>query len=293
MKATVFAAACACILAAAPAVQAQQTVSAEEARQIARDAYTYAYPLVLMEVSGNVATNVAGPTGTTSAPVNQFGHAREFPDPSFTVVVRPNADTLYSSLVFDVSEEPLVITVPDSGGRYYLLPIMDKWTDVFAAPGARTTGTGAQTFAIVGPGWQGTLPDGVERYDSPTADGWIGGRVQTNGKADYAAVHKFQDGLKAVPLSAYGKPYTPPKSKVDPKLDTSAPPDQIEKMDAATFFAKFAEFMKENPPHANDYPIIDRMKRIGIVPGESFTLADQPQHIQEAVRAAPGLHCRG
>lgn len=291
MKATVFAAACACILAAAPtvAVQAKQTVSAEEARQIARDAYTYAYPLVLMEVSGNVATNVAGPTGTTSAPVNQFGHAREFPDPSFTVVVRPNADTLYSSLVFDVSEEPLVITVPDSGGRYYLLPIMDKWTDVFAAPGARTTGTGAQTFAIVGPGWQGTLPDGVERYDSPTADGWIGGRVQTDGKADYAAVHKFQDGLKAVPLSAYGKPYTPPKGKVDPKLDTSAPPDQIDKMDAATFFAMFAEFMKKNPPHANDYPIIDRMKRIGIVPGESFTLADQPQHIQDAVRAAPAV----
>ncbi|WP_291747189.1 DUF1254 domain-containing protein [Bauldia sp.] len=259
----------------------------EEAREIARDAYIYAYPLVLMEVSGHISTNVPEPTGSTSAPVNQFGHALAFPDPSFTVVVRPNADTLYSSLIFDVSKEPLVVTVPDSGGRYYLLPMLDNWTDVFASPGSRTTGNGAQVLAIVGPGWEGDLPAGIARYDSPTAGGWIGGRVQTNGTADYDAVHAFQNGLTAVPLSAYGKPYEPPKGEVDPNRDVSAPPDQVDEMDAATFFATFADLMKSNPPHANDYPIIDRMKRIGIVPGEGFSVADQPQAIQDALNAAP------
>ena len=120
----------------APGVQAEQKISAEEAREIARDAYIYAYPLVLMQVSKLVATNVAQPT-FLSAPVNQLAHAREFPDPSFTIVVRPNADTLYTSLIYDVSKEPLVITVPDSGGRYYLLPWLDDWSDVFTVPGKR------------------------------------------------------------------------------------------------------------------------------------------------------------
>ena len=291
MKSTLFAAACTSTFASVlmlPANSSAQTrVSADEAREIARDAYIYAYPLVLMEVSGRVATNVAQPPGNTDAPINQFGHARAFPDPSFTVVVRPNADTLYSSLVYDVSREPLVVTVPDSGGRYYLLPVLDKWSDVFAVPGSRTTGNRAQMFAIVGPNWQGELPPGLRRYDSPTAGGWIGGRVQTNGKADYEAVHAFQNGLKAVPLSAYGKPYTPLKGVVNAKLDMSAPPEQLDKMDGSAFFALLAELIKQHPPHANDYPVLDRMKRIGIEPGKSFVPSSQPKEVQEAIQAAP------
>lgn len=261
-------------------------LSAQEARDIARDAYIYAYPLVIMHVSRQVATNVAEPQ-FPHAPINQFAHARSFPDASMDIIASPNADTLYTSMNFDVSREPLIVTVPDSGGRYYLLPFLDEWTDVFTVPGKRTTGTGPQTFAIVGPGWQGELPDGVARYDSPTAFGWLGGRVQTNGKSDYEAVYKFQQGLKVVPLSAYGKPYTPPKGSVDPEQDMSPPVDQVAKMDAATFFSLFVENAKRNPPHAHDYPILDRMKRIGIVPGTSFSLEAQPKPVQEALKAAP------
>ncbi|MFD1218114.1 DUF1254 domain-containing protein [Microbulbifer celer] len=199
-----------------PAAHSAETVSAQETREIARDAYIYAYPLVLMHVSREVSTNVEEPQFPL-APINQIAHAKSFPDASMDIIASPNADTLYSSMQFDVSDEPLIVTVPDSGGRYYLLPFLDEWTDVFTVPGKRTTGTAAQTFAIVGPGWQGELPEGVTRYDSPTTTGWLGGRVQTNGKADYEAVHKFQQGLKAVPLSAYGKSYTAPKGRVDPK----------------------------------------------------------------------------
>ncbi|WP_323844260.1 DUF1254 domain-containing protein [Microbulbifer magnicolonia] len=263
-----------------------QAPSVQEAREIARDAYIYAYPLVIMHLSRQVATNVEKPQFPLG-PINQLAHARSFPDASMDIIASPNADTLYSSMNFDVSNEPLIITVPDSGGRYFLLPFLDEWTDVFTVPGKRTTGTRAQTFAIVGPGWEGELPAGVTRYDSPTASGWMGGRVQTNGKADYEAVYKFQQGMKVVPLSAYGKPYTPPKGAVDPKWDMSPPVDQVAKMDAETFFSLFAEGTKSNPPHAHDYPILDRMKRIGIEPGKSFSLDDQPNAVREALEAAP------
>ncbi|QSA97777.1 DUF1254 domain-containing protein [Methylococcus sp. EFPC2] len=286
MKAFLTAGALAGVTLWASSAQAQQAVSAGEAREIAREAYIYAYPLVLSEVTFRVGTNVAEPTSSL-APVNQFGHIREFPDPSFTIVVRPNADTLYSPLSYDVSREPLVVSVPASGDRYFLLPWMDMWSDVFTVPGTRTTGNEAQTFAIVGPNWKGKLPAGVKEYRSPTTHGLLIGRTQTNGKADYEAVHKFQDGMKAVPLHAYGKPYIPPKGKVDPKQDMSSPPDQIDKMDAATFFGLFAGLMKENPPHANDHPILDRMKRIGIEPGKSFSLASASKEVQEALNAAP------
>jgi hypothetical protein len=270
----------------APAALAQTAISTDEAREIAREAYIYAYPMVLMEVTRRASTNVVEPVGLT-APINQLAHAREFPDANFTIVVRPNADTLYSALTFDVSKEPLVFSGPDSGGRYYLLPFLDYWTDVFTVRGKRTTGTAAQTFAIVGPGWRGKLPRGVERYDSPTASGLLIGRTQTNGQADYEAVRKFQDGIKVVPLSAYGKPFAPPKGKVRSDQDMSPPPDQVDKMDAATFFATFAELMKRNPPHANDYPILDRMKRIGIAPGKAYSVSSQPQEVQDALNAAP------
>jgi len=286
MKNLLVAITCCSMLWTGCAMTAPQPISVEETQEIARETYIYAYPLVLSHLTLKLGSNVEEPRGT-SAPTNQFVHHRQFPDDTFTIVVRPNADTLYSTLAYDVSNEPLIISIPDSDSRYYLLPFLDMWSDIFTVPGTRTTGNAAQTFAIVGPKWQGTLPAGVREYRSPTGMGLLIGRTQTNGKADYETVHAFQNGMTAVPLSAYGKPYTPPKGKVDPTLDMTPPLDQIDKMDAETYFNLFAELMKNNPPHANDYPILDRMKRIGIEPGKSFSLADAPMMVQDALKTAP------
>jgi hypothetical protein len=193
-------------------------VTEQQALEIAQDAYTYAYPLVLMEMTRRAVANVAAPDDYGKAPVNQFGHKASFPDANFTEVVRPNADTLYSTLIYDVSKQPLVVSVPDSAGRYYLLPTLDYWTDVFTSRGTRTSGNGAQAFAIVGPNWKGKLPKGVDLVRSPTAMGWMIGRTQTNGAADYDNVHKFQAGLKTTPLSRWGKAFTWPKAKVNPQV---------------------------------------------------------------------------
>ena len=116
--------------------------SEKDTRAIAVEAFLFGYPLVLMDLTRAVMTNVAQPQAS-SAPENQIGQMRAFPDASFTDVVSPNADTLYSVAWLDVSAEPVVLRQPDGGDRYFLLPMLDGWTNVFASPGTRTTGSGA------------------------------------------------------------------------------------------------------------------------------------------------------
>jgi hypothetical protein len=203
-------------------------------------------------------------------------------------VVRPNFDTLYSSGWLDLTKEPVVVTAPDTDGRYYMLPMLDMWSDVFAVPGKRTTGTQAGNFAVVPPEWRGNLPDGIERIAAPTRYVWIIGRTQTNGPKDYDAVHKVQDGYKITPLSQWGKAPAPVTAKIDPAVDVKTPPlEQVNNMPAAKFFAYAAELMKANPPHITDQPIIARMKRIGIEVGESFDASKVSPAVKEALDAAP------
>ena len=250
-------------------------LSAEEALEIAIEAYVYAYPLVLMDVTRVASTGAAAADAMRGlAPMNQFAHAPALPDARFTGGARPNVDTLQSSLWFDVAEEPLILGLPDSGGRYYVLSMLDLWTDVFAAPGKRTTGTGAQWYAIVGPRWSGTLPDGVEPLRSPTSLGWIVARTQTNGGPDLGDVHAFQAGLRTAPLSAFGRATAVPPGSGEPPVSIVpplAPVNQIAKMDGATLFSRFAALTTDNPPHPNDYPQLQRMRRLGIVPGMPVT----------------------
>jgi len=252
-----------------------QPLSEREMDEIAVDGCLYGYPLILMELTRRAMT----------VPMNQFSHLRAFPDARFTDVVRPNADTLYSLLWFDVSAEPLVIHVPDSGGRYYLLPMLDMWTEVFASPGKRTTGTGEQVFAICASDWRGPVSDEIEVIRAPTTMGWIIGRTQTNGKADYERVHAFQDGITATPLSAWGHYYEPPTRPVVPESDVP-PIDQITTMDGVTFFEQLAQLLRTTAPHFNDYPVLHRLARLGVVPGHAFDLAGDPE-LRAAADDAP------
>lgn len=260
---------------------------AQELREIAVEAYAYAYPLVLMDTTRAVATNVERAGTDGRAPPDTFAHMRIFPLADFRDVVRPNFDTLYSTAWLDVAREPLVVSVPDTGGRWYLLQMMDMWTDVFATPGARTTGTKSGHFALVARGWKGKLPDGVAAIEAPTPRVWVLGRTQTDGIADYASVHRVQDGFRVTPLSRFGKGAAPPKGRVDGDVDMrTAPMEQVARMDAAAFFARFAEVLRTQPPHAEDWPVLARMKRLGIVPGRPFDLADAAPTVREALEKA-------
>jgi hypothetical protein len=237
---------------------------------LAKEAYVFGYPLVLMDVTRRVMTACPAP-GQKCAPLNQFAHVREFPDPAFTDVVSPNADTLYSLAWLDLTKGPMVLSVPAMKNRYYLMQLLDAWTNVFATVGSRTTGSGQGDFAIVGPAYKGALPRNLKKIKAPTDMVWLLGRTQTNGPSDYPAVQALQNKYRLTPLSAWGEPYTPPAgSPVHRQVDKAPPVKQVEKMDAITFFTRMCALMRANPPAARDAATIKKFDPIGIVPGRGF-----------------------
>src|SRR6202035_5980518 len=181
----------------------QQAPTEQEVQAIGVDAYLYFYPLVTMDITRKQISNIEPGKGF-GGPMNSFVNIPEYPAADMKVVVRPNFDTLYSSGWLDLTKEPLIVSVPDTGGRYYLLPMLDMWTGVFASPGWRTTGTAAGNFLVTPPGWSGAVPEGFTRLAAPTPYVWIIGRTKTDGPADYDAVHKIQAGYKVTPLSRWG-----------------------------------------------------------------------------------------
>jgi hypothetical protein len=293
-----FAVISAALSAAAGAQGRPQLPPPAEIRELASTGYTFAYPLVLMELTRRQDADRRNRAGLPTA--NQFQHSRAFPDEHSRLVIRPNADTLYSVAWLDLSTEPVLLHVPETHDRYYVMQLLDAWTETFDLPGKRTRGTGEQWFAIVGPGWKRTLPAGVEQISAPTNTVWVIGRTQVNGTGDYAAVHAIQDGYALMPLSRYPKGSPPIDARdsgqrgdaVDP------PPVQVAGMSAGVFFQTFAELLEKNPPHPQDAPLMKKLARIGIMPGRSF----QPEALgaerlkaleQGAKMAASQLATRG
>jgi hypothetical protein len=265
-----------------------QPVSAEEALIIAQEAYVYLYPLILMDVTRKQLINTDPKVDPMGGPANAFSHSRAFPTADMRAVVRPNFDTLYSLAWLDLTGGPVIVSTADTGGRYFMLPMLDMWTDVFAVPGKRTNGTGAANFALVPPGWTGNLPRDVERIDAPTRHGWIIGRTQTNGIKDYPAVHKVQDGYGITLLADWGKAPRKIEQKIDPSVDTKTEPLRlVNNMPAVEFFRYGTDLMKLHPPHVTDWSTLARIRRIGLEPGRFDTSKTNSETLAKA--AAAGL----
>jgi len=267
---------------------AKQAISPEEAQQISYNATIYGFPLVIMDLTRQVFTAVPSPN-PNGAPVDQFGNKKGFPDATFVNVVRPNADTLYSVAWVDTANEPIILSVPDTQGRYYMMSMMNYWTDVFASPGSRTTGTKAGTFAIIGPKWSGNLPDGFTEIKAPTRWIWIIGRFACTGSSDYENVWQIQKQLKLTPLSAWGTAYVPPANvPVDPNVNISvAPLVQLLAMDASTYLNRVCQLMVESPPYEADAPLLADLARIGIKPDFDYIscFAGMDDDIKSAIQA--------
>jgi hypothetical protein len=154
--------------------------------------------------------------------------------------------------------------------------------------GSRTTGTSEGNYALVGPGWDGDLLDGIVRIESPTPFGWIIGRTQTNGSSDCEAVHQIQDGFIATPLSVFPREFLPEEPVVSDVDVETAPLDQVMAMDIGEFLSYGAKLMNLHPPHLTDQPILARMSRLGMKPGESFSpdpgLVEVIQHAPKAAQ---------
>ena len=278
--------------------QAQSALTKEEAHAIGIDAYLYFYPLLSMDLTRLQSTNIEPGKEFGRGPMNMFVNVPEFPPADFKTVVRPNFDTLYSIAWLDLTKEPVVVSNADTNGRYFLLPMLDMWTDVFASPGWRTTGTLAANYLVTPPGWRPDLKDrwieefklpaGTSRIDAPTPYVWIIGRTKTDGPADYAAVHKVQAGYKVVPLSEWGKDAKPVSAKIDPKIDMKTPPKlAVDGMAAEQYFAYAAELLKLHPPHITDQPMVANLAKIGIVPGRSFDYGKLSPETKEGLMSVP------
>ncbi|TAG28112.1 MAG: DUF1254 domain-containing protein [Burkholderiales bacterium] len=228
------------------------------------EAYIFGYPLVVMDVT-------RAHSALTVGPENQLRRVRVFPDASFKGVVRPNVDTLYTSAFIDMAQGPWVFEMSANDQRYEVMPFMDAWTNVFAAPGTRLSGKAGGKFLLAGPNWTGIAPDGMQLLRSPTRIVWLIGRTQTNGVTDYPVVHRLQDGLSLQRWNAgvIGSQTPAPAAAIRPQAKNPTPPAQImQEMDTNTFFTQLAALMVDNPPTDADQPMLMKLQRIGIAPGQ-------------------------
>ena len=255
--------------------------------ETAAKAYDFAYPMILMDYTRKIRTNIEHASSDGSAPANQIGNFRQFPDDKFTDVVKPNVDTYYSNIWYDLKAEPVVLGVPATN-RYYLLPHYDAYSNVFFVPGPRTTGTGEHTYLLTGPTWQGVVPKGITQVKAPTNMVWVIGQTQVNSTEDGATVvAKFQDGLKVNLLSQYEKKYTVAKGVVSEEFKKIVPVDNTRSLNIEEYFTKLAQLMVDNPPAEADAAFVADMKLIGIEAGKDFSLAQFSPQLQEKLKTIP------
>lgn len=261
----------------------------EQLEQLATEAWLYGYPLVTAGVTKDVMTDVsARDDDRRKAPVNQFCYMRRTPDSSFSEVVSPNADTLYSSAWLDLSEQPLVLSLPDFGDRFWMVPILTAWSDVFAVPGKRRHGSTAGPFLLAGPSWTGRDQPGMTVLTSPTDVNWIIARYATSGPSDFPVVHHLQNRTRLIPLPQWtGNPddYSPPGDvPVAHGVDgTTAPVSQVHHLSGREYFARLSRLMVDNPPHPADASFLDRLAPLGITPGVG--IEGQPEEALAALDA--------
>jgi hypothetical protein len=278
----------------APTPAEAKRIDLDEVRAIAKEAFIFGLPLVYIALDVETSTNVDRPYGM-HAPINQFAHVRDFPDAANNPIVGMNVDTLYSLARLDLLWEPTVLSVPEMGSRWWIMQLIDAWNDVPAAPGTRTVGSHGGDFVLVGPHWQGIIPEGLTKIRVDTNLLTVAGRTFTRGAADLAAVRKIQNGYRLTPLSRWGHAYTPPENvPIHPGVDTRTPvPRQVFAMSPKDFFSRLNSLLLDNPPRPADFPTLERIARIGIAPGATFssdtldaeTRAAIEQGMEEARRA--------
>jgi hypothetical protein len=236
--------------------------------KLAAGATLYALPLVIIDLTRE--ETFADPAAADATP-NRFFHIPILANASFRTVVRPNVDTLYSTAWLDLTSEPVLLTVPPSNGRYFMIQCMDAWTNVFADPGIRTLGNNGATYAIVGPDWHGQLPTGVEEIRAPTRMVWVLGRVYVRNQADLPAAQVYQRQLDIRPLSrlhdaSFLPAYPRPTGQY---VERHIMMDILQRMGPKAFFERFMRLTVANPPAPQDAQFIkDVLEPLGLSVGE-------------------------
>ncbi|MEU7905668.1 DUF1254 domain-containing protein [Actinoplanes sp. NPDC049118] len=265
-------------------------------------AYEYGRPLLDTERVFTTATSIDISDTSGNGPVNQFNSLPKLvvPSPTQRTVVTPNTDTLYSLAWLDLAEEPQIIHVPAVSDRFYGMQLLSPWTENFynitSAHGPPTTGTYELTrggdFAVVPPGFAGTLPARVTRIDSPYPRVWVVGRTLIRGESDTAAVNAIQRQYGIVPLSRYGQPYVPPPVDPNATATFAAIPGTRPGDDPLDYYTALNRELQLFAPPAADRPLLEQLETIGVGPGldpgtDPNLSADTLRGMRDAVTHGP------
>jgi hypothetical protein len=234
----------------------------DERTALATQAYIYGFPLVF-DLEEVVRFTVEGVGSLPPAPYNQWAHARELANHENTFV-SVNNDTLYSIAQLDLGVGPIVLRVPDTAGRYYVLQHVDAWTNNFAYVGARATGTDAGTYVYVPPAWDGPLPDGATPIHCPTRVVSIVGRWAVAGADDVPAVHALQDQLVLEPVDTSAIP-------------TGVPETDVGIDDALVFWEELRVWIAAFPPPAHEASLLESFRPLGLLDAKSPYPAADPE----------------
>ena len=258
------------------------SVTPEEAKAIAKEAYIYGFPMVMnYKTIYNYVVDTENPE--YKGPFNQLSCAARLFTPEDRAIVTPNADTPYCMFWIDLRAEPMVLTVPEmEPERFYHFQIIDLYTHNFAYVGTLTTGNGAGTFLIAGPGWDGEKPEGITGViHSETGFIFNVTRTQLFGPDDLARVAEIQESYGLQPLSAF--------LGTEARLAEAMPdfPEWVEGSQFDERFFGYLDFMMSllERPGDGEEELWDRLARLGIEPGNTFDFAAVPPEIQEALKA--------
>ncbi|WP_083240476.1 DUF1254 domain-containing protein [Methyloceanibacter methanicus] len=197
--------------------------------------------------------------------------------------VTPNVNTIYGFGFMDLAEEPVILTTPDSKGRYYIVQLVSMYDDTFAYGAGKDVGYSGGTYALVGPGWKGTLPSDVKRIDAPTRWVTVQPRVHVKNEADLPAAQKVLDAITVQGLSEYeGKstPKAPTYNYVQPKLKPNVASSLLLFDDPLQFWSICVDAMNENPPRKDMVDaVLPQYKYLGIELGKPW----KPENVLNSI----------
>jgi hypothetical protein len=216
---------------------------------------------------------------------NTLHHERRLLTPDDRFVVSPNNDTPYSTATLDLRAEPLVLSVPDMGDRYYTFQLVDAATNNISYIGTRATGNKAGRFALAGPDWKGTLPEGVKLIRCPSYCVGVLGRTQLKGPEDLKNVMAVQDQYSLMPLSKLmgEKPW--------PTEPFDFPAYSEKSITTLEFFRTLNWTLRYHTLDSEESKLLARFGAIGIAPGKTFDPAALDEPTRKAMEAglAAGL----
>ncbi|MBS1968817.1 MAG: DUF1254 domain-containing protein [Bdellovibrionales bacterium] len=253
---------------------------------LARDAYSYGFPLVLMDTARRHTEVLSRSSDKQSkVPMYQFYHTRKVRENRYHDLASLDNDMIYSTAWLNLADDPVVLTIPSSGNHFFVGGLLQAWSDIFGVVGTRATGRGKQRFLLSGPQWKGSTPRGMKPLRSPTNLVWVPIRIYAGSGTDTASVRAFQNGLHLTPLSHWGKNKSGMRMvdvdlTVDPRI---APRDQVFSMSADEFYTKLCALMVDNPSPPIDTAFMDKLRTLGIVPTKNFKFSDLPVDSQRAL----------